>query len=339
MPQEARPTAIVRRRRRVRAALVSVMVAGAAGASAQVGGRTAEAPPASLVSKIPRRPAGAMSGTEFVAHVRGMNAAERERAILAEMLSGNIPPFLLHLKPIELSCCDAAGRPAGVSTARVWVMPDYLAIGSDEDFVRFPASFETASAVARRFGFVLPTAAIVDAIYRQAELRLSPQTMTPGPAMTSTAYFLEHDAKIRAQMSGHPLGELAAGHKKDYVLTNRLKEAQSQEAIYGWHRGVGQPIQPLSLVHGSRYADYSHGVRLVSETVYVDGAPRSFYDLLQEPSSAPLLSREGVIADARSLMARNRIASREVASLEPTRVAAKHKAASRSAGHAVPNGR
>jgi hypothetical protein len=283
------------------AVFVAALVGSAAGGGAHPAGRMVEVPPDALVAKIPPRPAGAMSGSQFVAYVSTLDAAERERAIAAELLSGNIPHFLRRLKAVELSSSDATRQP---SHALVWVMPDYLAIGSDDDFVRFPASFVTAAAVARELGFVLPTTAIVDAIYRQAELRLPPQPMTPGPAMTSTAYFKAHDEKIRAQLSGHPLGELTAGHKKDYVLTKRLLRAEAREAIYGWHRAEGQPIQPLSLVHGARYADYSHGVRLVSETVFVDGVPGSFYDLIEEPRPAQLLSNEGVIADARRLMER-----------------------------------
>ena len=290
------------RRRLVEAAIVAALAAPAAGSGAQVTGRVTETPPLSLVARIPPRPHGARTGTEFAAYVRGMNPAARERAIRDEILSGNIPSFLRRLKPIELSCCDSTPRRSPASRVRVWVMPDYLAIGSDRDFVRFPANFDTATVIARAFGFVLPTTAIVDAIYRQADLRLVPQPMTPGPAMTSTAYFLAHDEKIRAQMNGHPLGVLAAGHKKDYVLTNRLARSRGQEAIYGWHRAVGQPIQPLSLVHGERYADYSHGVRLVSETVFVEGVARSFYDLVEVPRSAEWLSKEGAIAHARRLM-------------------------------------
>lgn len=308
-----------------------MVVAGAGAGGALADGRPSEAAPAALAAKIPPRAPGARSGSEFVAHVRGMAPAERERAILEEMLGGNIPPFLRRLKSIELTCCGPKGRAEPEATARVWVMPDYLAIGSDDDFVRFPASFETATAVARAFGFVLPTAAIVDAIYRQADLRLAPQPMTPGPAMTSTAYFEAHDAKIRQQWRGRPLGELTAGHKKDYVLTNRLALARGREAIYGWHRAVGDPIQPLSLVHGARYADYSHGVRLVSETVYVDGVPRSFYELLEEPHPARLLSDEGVIADARSLMERGWSGRQGVGSAAPGRSAGSRGSSSRSA--------
>lgn len=281
----------------------AAMVAGAAGGGVHPAGRVVDVPPASLVARIPPRPPDALSGSQFVAFASALSAAEREQAIADELLGGNIPNFLRCLKPVELSSSDSTRQP---SHARVWVMPDYLAIGSDDDFVRFPVSFVTATVVARELGFVLPTTAIVDAIYRQAELRLPPQPMTPGPAMTSTAYFEAHDEKIRAQLSGHPLGELTAGHKKDYVLTNRLLRARAREAIYGWHRAEGQPIQPLSLVHGVRYADYSHGVRLVSETVFIDGVPGSFYDLIEEPRPAQLLSSEGVIADARSLMERTR---------------------------------
>lgn len=253
--------------------------------------------PAFLTAHIPPRPAGARTGSQFLAYVRGMDGRTREQAIRAELLAGNLPEFLRRLKKVEL-------QGAGGGRATVWVMPDYLAIGSDQDYVRFPASYETASAVARHFGFVLPTTTIVDAIYAQADLRLQPQTMTPGPAMTSTAYFESHDGKIREQTSGHPPGELVAGHKKDYVLTGRLLGAATQEAIYGWHRGVGAPIQPLSLVHGSRYADYSHGVRLVAETVFYGGAPRSYFELLAEPGPASLLSREGAIAGGRAMLER-----------------------------------
>jgi hypothetical protein len=55
-------------------------------------------------------------------------------------------------------------------------------------------------------------------------------------------------------------------------------------------------------VHGVRYADYSHGVRLVWHEVLVDGVRRSIYDVLADPKLAPLLSDEGALRDARVLM-------------------------------------
>jgi hypothetical protein len=46
-------------------------------------------------------------------------------------------------------------------------------------------------------------------------------------------------------------------------------------------------------VHGARYADYSHGVRLVSDVVYVDGEPRSMAEVLADPQLASVVSEDG----------------------------------------------
>jgi hypothetical protein len=111
---------------------------------------------------------------------------------------------------------------------------------------------------------------------------------------------VRHTRLIDAQRTARaaPIGELTAGHKKDLVLTRRLWDLPGRVAIYGWHRGAGTPIQPLSTVHGERYADYSHGVRLVSETLFVDGQPRSLSQVLAEPALAALLSDEGPLPAA-----------------------------------------
>ena len=84
------------------------------------------------------------------------------------------------------------------------------------------------------------------------------------------------------------------------VISNRLTQKPGRIAIYGWHKADGKPIQPLSTVHGAGYADYSHGIRLVSEKVLVDGKLCSVYDILKDPELAPLLSDEGPMADFNS---------------------------------------
>ena len=56
-------------------------------------------------------------------------------------------------------------------------------------------------------------------------------------------------------------------------------------------------------MHGARYADYSHGVRLVSATAYVNGQPRSLLDVLQDPWLADIVSDEGPIIRLASLIA------------------------------------
>jgi hypothetical protein len=102
---------------------------------------------------------------------------------------------------------------------------------------------------------------------------------------------------IQEQMHarGIPLGQLVSGDKKDLVVTNLLATNAGRIAIYGWHRAVGKPIQPLSTVHGAFYADYSHGIRLISDIVLIDGNRQSIYDVLKDPLLAKVLSYEGPI--------------------------------------------
>jgi hypothetical protein len=115
---------------------------------------------------------------------------------------------------------------------------------------------------------------------------------------------VDHNRKIRKQRLSLdcPLDTLISGTKKDVVLTNHLARALGKIAIYGWHRFSDVPIQPLTTVHSASYADYSHGIRLVSDIVLIDGEPRSIYDVLEDPRLAKVLSDEGAIPKARQLM-------------------------------------
>src|SRR5439155_19018027 len=63
--------------------------------------------------------------------------------------------------------------------------------------------------------------------------------------------------------------------------------------IYGWHYPSGTPIQPLYNGHEETYADYSHGVRLVQNSITYDGAPNTITNILTNPNLAGLLSDEG----------------------------------------------
>ena len=258
--------------------------------------------PGFLIQRIPARNFFAMTGSEFARYVSAMDESTREGAILAQLTLGNLPDFLRSLKPVQLSQALEDGK---TTLATLFVMPDYLAIGSDRDFLRIPMALSTAVEIADRYGFILPTKKMVDAIYQQSAFHFTPEPIPPGPQMRSTAYYVKHNRKIMKQRQALccPPDALVSGHKKDIVLTNRLARAPGKIAIYGWHRLSGVPIQPLSTVHRADYADYSHGVRLVSETVLIDGEPRSIYEVLNDPRLAPVLSDEGPIRAARQLMA------------------------------------
>ena len=237
---------------------------------------------------LPPRPADAVGGAEFVRGLEKLAPAAREAAIAKELLRGNLPDFLRTFAKITVTTPDAAGKPR---TATIEVMPDYLAVGSDADFVRVPMTPRTAALVADAFGCALPTRRVVDEVYRAAALRLTPDPLTE--ARESPLSFLRHHALIEARRAGR--AGLIAGVKKDVVVTNRLAEKAGRVAIYGWHTSDGKPIQPLSLVHHEGYVDYSHGVRLMRRTVVVDGTPRDVRHVLHGADTHRLLSDEGPI--------------------------------------------
>jgi len=256
---------------------------------------------ADMTRRIPARSDDAMTGSEFARYTLTMDRSEREAAILSQLTKGNLPGFLRGLKPVQMAHTFEDGR---TTTATIFVMPDYLAIGSDHDFFLIPMALYTATRIALEFDFLLPTKKIVDAIFEQSAFHFVPEPMKPGTQMVSTAYFLKHNEKIKKQRLNLscPLGVLLSGHKKDVILTNHLAHAIGKIAIYGWHRLTGLPIQPLSTIHGATYADYSHGIRLVSDVVLIDQEPRSLYSVLEDPRLAKILNGEGPIQNVRQMM-------------------------------------
>jgi hypothetical protein len=241
-------------------------------------------------SGIPARPAGAVGGAAFLKRIEPLDPTVREQAIASEILRGNIPNFLRTFHPVELARKDSSSKEQKVV---VEVMPDYLAVGSDEDFVRIPMTPMTAQRIADAFDCVLPTRELVDAIFLASRVRLEPRPLTE--ARETPATFAQHNSIIEEQRSGKPLGLLVAGIKKDVVLTNRLSEKPNRVAIYGWHKADGMPIQPLTIVHKETYVDYSHGIRLLKRSALVDGKPRDIRDLLRDPGLSDALSDEGPI--------------------------------------------
>lgn len=273
-----------------------------AGAFPAAGAPPARAPCGdALTQALPARPADAPGASRFVRRLLALDEDARETALRGALMSGNLPPFLRRLQPVVVE----SAAPQGRLRITLCVAPDYLAVGSDEDYALVPLRLQTALAFALRYGFVLPTRKMVDAIHRHAAVHLTPQPLPPGEHMRSTQYYWHHNALVRQQRAlwPAPMDALIAGDKKDLVLTPRLRSKPDRVAIYGWHRPDGRAIQPLSTLHGERYADYSHGVRLVSATAFVDGVARPLAALLADPRYAPALSDEGVIPDASQLAA------------------------------------
>jgi hypothetical protein len=243
---------------------------------------------------IPPRARHALTGTAFIKSIARLSREEREAAIRRELMAGNMPSFLHKLRSVQVSDTSADGVK---HTIAYDVMPDYLAIGSDKDFVRMPMTPYTAQAFCDAFGFVLPTRKMVNDIWAAATTHLEPRPLTI--ERESPLTFLQHHRIIEEQLKGAERGTFVAGIKKDIVVTSKLSEKPQRVAIFGWHYMNGQPIQPLYTGHVDWYVDYSHGIRPVRRSIRVDGITRTFEQILKDPQLRDLLSDEGEITAAR----------------------------------------
>lgn len=169
------------------------------------------------------------------------------------------------------------------------VARDYVAIGNDSNWCRVPVGGPAAQAIADQFDALLPTAFMVDLIWKFGATKLSPQPFKDLTGMTSTKRFVEHNELIEGQRNGRQ--GLVVGHKKDLVVSNRLELFPSAVCIYGWHQSNGQPIQPLSTAHRQWwYSDYSHGCRLVKRQMVLDGQTVDVERVLRDPQLAHVLT-------------------------------------------------
>ena len=250
-----------------------------------------------IAGDLPPRAADAVPGRAFAERVAGLSLVDREREVRAQFTAGNAPAFWRKFVDVKV-----ARVIDGDEHTAVWrVAPEYLAIGSDDDFFLAPVTPLTAQTLADALDCALPTRRMVDDIYAAAAVKLTPSPLPPGPAMTTVPVFLEHNETVRRQraLETPSAGSLVAGHKKDIVLTPQLAGAPGKVAIYGWHRADGTAIQPLYLGHTAAWVDYSHGARFVQRALMVDGTPTTIDAVLADPKLAALLSDEGPFAPPR----------------------------------------
>jgi hypothetical protein len=147
-----------------------------------------------------------------------------------------------------------------------------------------------AQIIANSLNCFLPTRKMVDDIYKAAKIKLEPVPMYAFRDSSVTMY--QHNLIIEGQKKGKK--GLIAGIKKDVVISGKISRDPKPDrvAIYGWHQLNGKPIQPLYTGHVNWYVDYSHGIRLVYRTIYVDRKPVDYIDVLKDKTLRTLLCDE-----------------------------------------------
>jgi hypothetical protein len=248
---------------------------------------------------LPPRATVALSGDEFVRKISALDFTQREQAVVDEIFAGNIPTFQRKFCPVNVT--NIFNGVTNIAT--FFAAPDYLAVGSDENYFLTPVSPNTAQRIADQLDCVLPTRKMVNEIYAAAEVKLTPSPIPPNAAMTTVPAFAQINETIHAQralaLNSHPLGALVAGQKKDVVISARLAAVTNKVAIYGWHQTNGIAIQPLFLGHSTTWVDYSHGIRLIAKNMLENGETKTVAGVLSDPKLCGLISDEGVITNAR----------------------------------------
>src|SRR6478609_9584874 len=110
------------------------------------------------VLDLPARPKNSLTGSAFVQKIKDLAPAKREQAIVTEILKGNIPNFERFLTPVERRLTSGPYRG---QILRFWAVPDYLAIGSDRDYVRVPLNMYSVKLLSKKLDLSLPTEKMV----------------------------------------------------------------------------------------------------------------------------------------------------------------------------------
>jgi len=231
-------------------------------------------------------------GTEFINENKDLSIPEIENNILVEFLLGNIPDFIKDFKEIEIDLNN--------NSIKYYVSPDYLSIGSNEDYVRIPMNPLTAQAIASQYHCVLPTTKMVKDIWFKSNNKLDPLPWGPpyDSSMRSLYRVLVHNERINSQLNLQNHFDLTSGHKKDVVLTNQLypDNKNKKVAIYGWIQSNGNPIQGLNPSdHDQYYADYSHGIRLIDRKCKVNNVDVDILNVFKDAELSKLISNEGIL--------------------------------------------
>lgn len=246
------------------------------------------------------KPQASLTGWDFMLKADNMGFWKLEDAIVEAALEGNIPQELRSFRKIvfRTPVVDSVEILRKPHKVEIWVLPDYISIGTSNNFVRMPMGPLAAQRIADSLYCVLPTTFLVDRIAEVAQGHLDIFPFRPlGSRNSQPIVYQDSNNAINALYDAkrYKFGQFISGLKKDVVLTYKIHTLPGNEnrvAIYGWHHPSGKAQQPLHVKHGNFYADYSHGIRLIYRTVKVDGKEYDAKEILESPQMYRLLSNE-----------------------------------------------
>ena len=220
-------------------------------------------------------PGGKLPATEILKQLPPSDSFERDEKVLEFFEAGHIPTFYQHWCSVPVKGKKLVGI--------VYVLPDFLCLGTDEDFVRARVNPGAAEKIGYLIGGQLPTSKMVDDIHAAAQkitaitwgedfhkkwepdASLMPKGKTKGKcygsSMLYTARWPAQDARVKEAFDeeGYKLSRLLAGHLKNVVIGKGMDHKFDKNAwmwklmkpedqgkvvgIYGWFKSDGSVIQ------------------------------------------------------------------------------------------------
>jgi hypothetical protein len=203
----------------------------------------------------------------------------------------------------------------GGHTIQLTVGSDALMLGN-VDPIRLTVRHSTAQILADKLGFVLPTTLMADATYANAS-KILPQNAATTDHMSDTSQMIAHSDRVNKAITSLDNPVLVADVGKDWVNTEQLltpdghvanaRDAKGAPMLgtiaaanFGWHSPAASQVSPggkkvlqsVGLRHEIHHVDYSQVVRPYGGLVTIDGASRTFEDVMRDPAVAFLLSDE-----------------------------------------------
>jgi hypothetical protein len=110
-------------------------------------------------------------GTDVIGGVEVPKNIARDQKFYEQLIAGNMPDFCRLWSEVAYNWTDAQG---GTHTARVWITPDCLAVGSNDDWLRVTVTGYGAQRLASAWGCLLPTPKILlKAFFQSSTARLT----------------------------------------------------------------------------------------------------------------------------------------------------------------------
>ncbi|MBN1170281.1 hypothetical protein JXA56_04605 [Candidatus Micrarchaeota archaeon] len=261
-----------------------------------------------MAKPLPPRKKDALRGSQFMTGIKMIYGPEYESAVIREVMSGNVPDFM---RPENWREVTLTGTVDGMEVEIIIrVAPDYLAIGSNEDYVRVPLSPVALQRLAGQLDMALPTKKVVDAVYVQAKKENGLLDLIDAGEISretgmkldrSTKYMLSPefawsqsviaDGKIKQR--NLPKYGIVCGQKKDVIIHQVPKEHRGNLVQY-------RPNHPQGLDYGAHpkdHSDYSLGARFVDQhvTVRIRGnrvteIEARYGDIINDPKFYKILS-------------------------------------------------